>query len=92
MMKTFSAQKSRNESHSVVVWPAMPLPSSCGQPGISAVKNVCIASPPIQVWMPNQPQATSARSSAGTFAPIVPNARAAEDRERDAVLRARRER
>ena len=28
--------------------------------------------PPIHVWMPNQPQATIARSSAGTFAPFVP--------------------
>jgi hypothetical protein len=29
--------------------------------------------PPIQVWMPNQPQATSARSSDGTCAPSDPN-------------------
>ena len=29
--------------------------------------------PPIQVWMPYQPQATSARASAGSRAPIVPN-------------------
>src|ERR1035437_10109655 len=28
-----------------------------------------MALPPIQVWMPNQPHATSARSSAGTLAP-----------------------
>ena len=33
-----------------------------------------MALPPIHVWMPNQPHATSARSSAGTFAPRVPNA------------------
>ena len=31
------------------------------------------ASPPIQVWMPNQPQATKARRSAATLAPRVPN-------------------
>ncbi len=31
-----------------------------------------MALPPIHVWMPNHPQATSARSSAGTFAPSVP--------------------
>ena len=31
------------------------------------------ASPPIQVWMPNQPQATSARATAGNRAPRVPN-------------------
>ncbi len=29
--------------------------------------------PPNQVWMPYQPQATMARSSAGSFAPCVPN-------------------
>src|SRR5437868_5207984 len=32
-----------------------------------------MAQPPIQVWMPNQPQATNARSNAGTFAPSKPN-------------------
>jgi hypothetical protein len=31
-----------------------------------------IASPPIQAWIPNQPQATRARMSAGMFAPTVP--------------------
>ncbi len=34
---------------------------------------VWIAWPPIQVWMPNQPQATSPRRIAGTLAPRVPN-------------------
>ena len=38
------------------------------------MKNVCSASPPIQVWMPNQPHATRARMSAGTFDPSVPYA------------------
>jgi hypothetical protein len=33
---------------------------------------VWVASPPIHAWMPNQPQATSARMSAGTFDPSVP--------------------
>ena len=33
---------------------------------------VWIAWPPIQVWMPNQPQATSPRRSAGTCAPCTP--------------------
>ena len=31
-----------------------------------------MACPPIQVWMPNQPHATSARNMAGTFAPSTP--------------------
>ncbi len=47
-----------------------------------------MAQPPIQVWMPNQPQATRARSSAGTLAPRMPNGGPAVDGERDAVLRA----
>ena len=72
MMKMLSPQKSRNESHSVVVWPPNPGPSSVGQPGTTLVKNVFRASPPIQAWMPNQPQATIARISAGRFEPIVP--------------------
>ncbi len=72
MMKTLSPQNSRNDSHSVVVCPANPAPSSVGQPGITVLKNTCSASPPIQAWMPNQPQATSARISAGTFEPSVP--------------------
>src|SRR5580700_617309 len=32
-----------------------------------------MAQPPIHVWMPNQPQATNARSNAGMFAPRTPN-------------------
>jgi hypothetical protein len=35
-------------------------------------KNVWRASPPIQDWMPNHPQATIARISAGRFEPSVP--------------------
>ncbi len=74
MMKTFNPQNSRNDSHSVVVWPAIPGPRSSGQPGTMILNIVCSASPPIQAWMPNQPQATSARINAGTFDPSVPYA------------------
>src|SRR5438552_11323491 len=72
MMKTLIPQKSRNESHSVVVWPPRPAPRRVGQEGSRLVKKVWRASPPIQDWMPNQPQATSARMSAGRFEPMVP--------------------
>src|SRR5262249_43299331 len=65
-------QKSRNDSHSVVVWPPKPGPSKVGHPGARVVKNVWSASPPIHAWMPNQPHATSARISAGRFDPSVP--------------------
>src|ERR1041385_1675543 len=37
-----------------------------------AAKKVLSASPPIHAWIPNQPQATIARISAGTFEPSVP--------------------
>src|SRR4029079_14936586 len=74
MMKMLRPQNSRNDSHAVVVWPLKPLPSSVGQPGRTAVENVLRDSPPIHAWMPNQPHATSARISAGTFDPSVPYA------------------
>src|SRR5438132_3210466 len=74
MMKTFKPQNSRNDTHSVVVCPANPAPSSAGHPGTMVLKNVLSASPPIHAWMPNQPHATSARISAGTFDPNVPYA------------------
>src|SRR5690349_9093119 len=67
-------QNSRNEIHSVVVCPPKPGPRSVGQPGMTLLKNVWSASPPIHAWIPNQPHATSARISAGTFDPIVPYA------------------
>src|SRR5262249_25973697 len=47
---------------------------SVGQPGTTLLKNVFSASPPIHAWIPNQPQATSARISAGTLDPNVPYA------------------
>src|SRR5450759_422259 len=74
MMKTFRLQKSRNEIHSVVVCPEKPGPSSVAHPGMSVLKVICSASPPIHAWMPNQPQATRARISAGTLDPSVPYA------------------
>ena len=43
-----------------------------GGPVMTAPKNVFNASPPIQAWMPNQPQATRARISAGRLEPNVP--------------------
>src|SRR6476620_12656120 len=67
-------QNRANDSHSVVACPPKPAPSSVGQPGTIVLKNVFSASPPIQAWMPNQPQATSARNIAGTFEPRVPYA------------------
>src|SRR4051794_15267525 len=48
-------------------------------PGVPAIDGHAIfaidqiACPPIHVWMPNHPHATSARSTAGTFAPRTPN-------------------
>ena len=47
-------------------------PVTSAQPDVSVVISVSSASAPIQVWMPNQPQATSARAIAATFAPRMP--------------------
>src|ERR1035437_7879285 len=43
--------------------------AAAGQRILSREKMAC---PPIQVWMPNHPQATSARSTAGMLAPRTP--------------------
>src|SRR3989454_9772105 len=74
MMKTFNPQKSRNDSHSVVVGSLKQAPKGLHHPGRIVVHIMCSASPPIHAWMPNHPQATSARIRAGTFDPIVPYA------------------
>ena len=44
------------------------------RPGQWIASSLKMAQPPIHAWMPNQPQATSARSMAGTFAPRMPKA------------------
>src|SRR5947207_3905 len=74
MIHTLRPQKSRNDSHSVVVWPPKPEPNAPLHPGITLTRNTCNAAPPIHAWMPNQPHATSARISAGRFEPNVPYA------------------
>ena len=43
------------------------------QPVKAVLSSRLRASAPIQVWMPNQPQATAARSIAATLAPRTPN-------------------
>ncbi len=48
-------------------------PSAC-HGGHRMASSALIASPPIHVWIPNQPQATTERSSEGTCAPRTPNA------------------
>jgi hypothetical protein len=57
----------------------VPMPTNDGMtfgivatPGQRTFVSSKIALPPIQVWMPNHPQATNARSSAGRFAPSTP--------------------
>src|SRR5688572_7699950 len=47
-------------------------PGTPAHPAHAAPNSVSSASAPIHVWMPNHPQATMARSSAGTFAPRTP--------------------
>ena len=47
-------------------------PPTSAQPFHSVAISVSTASAPIHVWMPNHPQATSARAIAATFAPRIP--------------------
>ena len=47
-------------------------PGTSAQPGHAACTSASSASPPIQVWIPNQPHATIARSIAGMLAPRTP--------------------
>ncbi len=49
-----------------------PVPPSVAQSSDRAENNRWIAMPPNKVWMPNQPQATSARIRAGTLDPTMP--------------------
>ena len=51
----------------MATWPGTP-----AHPGHAAAHSASSASPPIQVWIPNQPQATMARRSAGRLAPRTP--------------------
>ena len=64
MIATSISQKAPN---AIALWP----PTSA-QPCHSVLISVSTASAPIQVWMPNQPQATSARAIAATLAPRIP--------------------
>ena len=81
MIMMLSAQKMAKHSHSVHGWAgASPKPRAIAgapvQPEASPVSvrssaptTANSAVPPIQVWMPNQPQATKARIRAGRLAP-----------------------
>jgi hypothetical protein len=64
MIATWMTQKTPN---AIALWP-----ETSAQPDASAIISVSSASAPIQVWIPNQPQATSARAIAATFAPRIP--------------------
>src|SRR3954470_23193823 len=58
---------SQNTANAIALWPL-----TSAQLEVSVVISVSSASAPIQVWMPNQPQATSARAIAATLAPRIP--------------------
>ena len=66
-----TSQNAANDSHIVHGWPPNPLAFVQLLPA-SLPMITKIAWPPIQVWMPNQPQATNARSSAARLAPRTP--------------------
>ena len=58
---------SQNAPNAIALWAPM-----SAQPFHSVAISVSTASAPIQVWIPNHPQATSARAIAATFAPRTP--------------------
>ena len=58
---------SQNAPNAIALWPPMSV-----HPVHSVAISVSTASAPIQVWIPNQPHATSARAIAATFAPRMP--------------------
>src|SRR5215831_17779135 len=70
----FSDQKKRKVS-ALGIWRpnTVKLPPIDPNAGQRASTKVRRAWPPMNVWIPNQPQATIARRIAGTFAPLVPN-------------------
>src|SRR5579884_32124 len=72
MMAIWITQKMAKLSHWVQGMPASGAALSQALPN-SAPARVYTAWPPIQLWMPNQPQAMKARSRAGTLAPKTPN-------------------
>jgi hypothetical protein len=64
MIETWIAQKIAKEIQ-------MPM-ATLVHDGAAAAISALSASAPIHVWIPNQPQATSARRVAGMFAPRTP--------------------
>src|SRR3954466_8018290 len=71
MMAIWSAQNSRKQNHRGQGLPAIS-PAFSQWPPVSLEPSAKMPLPPIQVWMPNQPQATAARISAGMLAPRSP--------------------
>ena len=70
-MNIFSNQKRKKQIIGMACGNKEPLPIP-GIAGFHALTILYIDAPPIQVCMPNQPQATIARSIAGILAPFVP--------------------
>ena len=75
MMATLISQKTKKQPKSNRVMPNQPgrTVGSSAAPGARAKITARMAVPPIQVCIPNQPQATRARIMAGTLAPRTPN-------------------
>jgi hypothetical protein len=70
-LRTTARLMSQNAMKQIAVAPA-----SCAHAGAITPISVLMASPPIQVWMPNHPQATSARRTAATLRPALRTTRA----------------
>ena len=74
MTTTHTGRRARALALGAVTVVALALAGCSGTaPGAAATSSCQSAWPPNHVWMPNHPQATSARRTAGTLAPSTPN-------------------
>ena len=67
------AQKKRKQPSCGRLMPRKAL-GAASHEGIQIARILKMAKPPIHAWIPNHPHATSARRTAGMFAPRRPNA------------------
>ncbi len=71
--QNWTAQNTRKQVSWESVMPSTGSLSPASGCPMSTPMSVWIIMPPNHVWMPYQPHATNARSSAGNRAPMVPN-------------------
>ena len=84
-MNIFNAQKARKHMNGIACGNKADA-SISGNEGLHTLIIWYIAAPPIQVWIPNHPQATIARRIAGMLAPRTPKLARAKTGNRIAAI------